>query len=70
MQAEDRLHRIGQTNDVDVEICVASINGSWTIDERLWAILENKAFSSGEIIDGKGEFLLEEVQDGIIDSYR
>jgi len=69
-QAEDRLHRIGQINDVNVEICLASIDGSWTIDERLWALLEQKAFSSGEIIDGKGEFLLEDIQDSIIDSYR
>jgi SNF2 family DNA or RNA helicase len=69
-QAEDRLHRIGQINDVNVEICLASIDGSWTIDERLWALLEQKAFSSGEIVDGKGEFLLEDIQDSIIDSYR
>lgn len=69
-QAEDRLHRIGQTNDVEVEICLASIDGSWTIDERLWALLESKAFSSAEIVDGKGEFLLEDIQDSIIDSYR
>jgi SWI/SNF-related matrix-associated actin-dependent regulator 1 of chromatin subfamily A len=69
-QAEDRLHRIGQINDVNVEICLASIDGSWTIDERLWSLLEQKAFSSGEIIDGKGEFLLEDIQDSIIDSYR
>jgi SWI/SNF-related matrix-associated actin-dependent regulator 1 of chromatin subfamily A len=69
-QAEDRLHRIGQINDVHIDICLASIGGSWTIDERLWGILEQKAFSAGEIIDGKGEFLLEEVQDTIIDSYR
>lgn len=69
-QAEDRLHRIGQINDVNVEICLASIDGSWTIDERLWALLEQKAFSSGEIVDGKGEFLLEDIQDSIIDGYR
>lgn len=69
-QAEDRLHRIGQINDVEVEICLASIDGSWTIDERLWSLLEQKAFSSAEIVDGKGEFLLEDIQDSIIDSYR
>jgi SWI/SNF-related matrix-associated actin-dependent regulator 1 of chromatin subfamily A len=69
-QAEDRLHRIGQTADVDVEICIASINGSWTVDERLWSLLENKAFSAGELIDGKGEFLLEEIQDSLIETYR
>jgi SWI/SNF-related matrix-associated actin-dependent regulator 1 of chromatin subfamily A len=69
-QAEDRVHRIGQTSDVNIEICLASIDNVWTIDERLWALLEVKAFSAGEIIDGKGEFLLEEIQDNIIDSYR
>jgi len=69
-QAEDRLHRIGQISDVDVEICLASIDGTWTIDERLWALLEQKAFSSGEIVDGKGEFLLDELQDSLIDTYR
>jgi SWI/SNF-related matrix-associated actin-dependent regulator 1 of chromatin subfamily A len=69
-QAEDRVHRIGQTSDVNVEICLASIDNVWTIDERLWALLETKAFSAGEIIDGKGEFLLEEIQDNLIDSYR
>ena len=69
-QAEDRLHRIGQTSDVDVEICLASIDGSWTVDERLWSLLEHKAFSAGELIDGKGEFLLEEIQDSLIETYR
>ncbi len=70
MQAEDRLHRIGQINDVHVDICLTSIGGSWTVDERLWSLLEHKAFSAGEIVDGKGEFLLDEVQDGLIDTYR
>lgn len=69
-QAEDRLHRIGQTKDVYVEIALASIEGCWTIDERLWGMLETKAFSTGEIVDGEGEYLLEEVQEGIINSYR
>lgn len=70
MQAEDRLHRIGQINDVHVDICLTSINDSWTVDERLWGLLEQKAFSAGEIVDGRGEFLLDEVQDSLIDSYR
>ena len=69
-QAEDRLHRIGQTSDVEVEICLSSIDDVWTVDERLWSLLENKAFSAGELIDGKGEFLLEEIQDSVIDTYR
>jgi SNF2 family DNA or RNA helicase len=69
-QVEDRLHRIGQINDVTVEVCLASIDGSWTIDERLWGLLESKAFSAGEIVDGKGEYLLEEIQDSLINTYR
>lgn len=69
-QAEDRLHRIGQTNDVEVEVCMAAIEGRWTIDERLWGQLEAKAFAAGEIADGEGEVLLEEVVAGVLDSYR
>ncbi|MGA1076829.1 MAG: DEAD/DEAH box helicase, partial [Ilumatobacteraceae bacterium] len=48
-QAEDRLHRIGQTNDVEVEVLLAHIDGRWTIDERLWSVLEDKNFSTGEV---------------------
>lgn len=69
-QAEDRLHRIGQTHDVEVEVCMASIDGRWTIDERLWGQLESKAFAAGEITDGEGEILLEEIVGGVLDSYR
>lgn len=69
-QAEDRLHRIGQTHDVEVEVMLAHIDGSWTIDERLWGALEAKNFATGEVIDGEGSFLLSDVQSGILDSYR
>ncbi len=69
-QAEDRLHRIGQTHDVLVEVALAAIEGIWTIDERLWAMLEKKNFSSTTITDGQGEWLLSEVQDALLDSYR
>lgn len=69
-QAEDRLHRIGQTKDVYVEIALCSIEGCWTIDERLWSILETKSFDTGETIDGQGEYLLEEVQEGVLNSYK
>lgn len=70
MQVEDRLHRMGQTNDVEIEICLAAIEGTLTIDERLWAMLEVKAFSASAITDGEGAFLLEEVQGELLDSYR
>lgn len=70
-QAEDRLHRIGQTNDVQVTICLSAIDGLWTIDERLWHLLDNKAFSASAIEDGKAETLTGgSVLDGLLDTYR
>lgn len=72
-QAEDRLHRIGQTNEVFVELTGAIIpeaQGGTSIDERLWNTLERKAFSMGQVTDGEGSFLLEEAQSDILDSYR
>lgn len=69
-QAEDRLHRIGQTNDVEVEILLAHIEGRWTIDERLWNVLESKNFATGEVIDGEGDYLIGSAQEGVLDSYR
>jgi SWI/SNF-related matrix-associated actin-dependent regulator 1 of chromatin subfamily A len=70
LQAEDRLHRIGQTHDVMVEIGISNIDGMLTIDERLWNMLEAKYFASKTITEGEGEWLLDEVQDGLLDSYR
>lgn len=69
-QAEDRLHRIGQTHDVTVEVSLCAIDGIWSIDERLWGMLESKNFNSTTITDGEGEYLLNEIQDGLLDSYR
>lgn len=69
-QAEDRLDRLGQTNYVTVEVALAAIDGRWTIDERLWGMLEGKHFNTTTTIDGAGEYLLEAVQDGLLDSYR
>jgi SWI/SNF-related matrix-associated actin-dependent regulator 1 of chromatin subfamily A len=69
-QAEDRLHRIGQTNDVEVEVSLAHIDGRWTIDERLWGMLEAKNFATGEVIDGEGDYLLADIHEGLLDSYR
>ena len=70
LQAEDRLHRIGQTHDVMVEVGISTIDGCLSIDERLWNMLESKYFNSKTITEGEGEYLLEEVQEGILDSYR
>lgn len=69
-QAEDRLHRIGQTHDVQVDVTLCHIDGSWTIDERLWGVLEQKAFATGLAIDGEGETLLEDIVGGVLDTYR
>jgi len=69
-QAEDRLHRIGQTKDVHVEIALCAIDNIWTIDERLWNILEAKNFNTTSAIDGDGEFLLAAAQDSLLDTYR
>jgi SWI/SNF-related matrix-associated actin-dependent regulator 1 of chromatin subfamily A len=72
-QAEDRLHRIGQTKDVHVELtgCVIEdAEGGSTVDERLWAALESKAFRMGQLQDGEGTYLLDAVQDSVLDSYR
>lgn len=69
-QAEDRLHRIGQTNDVNIDVTLCHIDGNYTIDERLWSVLEEKAFNTGVVIDGVGEYLLDDVQNSILDSYR
>lgn len=70
LQAEDRLHRIGQTHDVMVEVGISTIDGTLSIDERLWGMLEAKYFNSKTITEGEGEYLLDEVQEGLLDSYR
>jgi SWI/SNF-related matrix-associated actin-dependent regulator 1 of chromatin subfamily A len=70
LQVEDRLHRMGQTKDVEIEICLAAIEGRWTIDERLWNLVNVKAFAASSITDGHGSFLLGEAVEGLLDSYR
>ena len=69
-QAEDRLHRIGQTHDVTVDVALCHIDNLWTIDERLWGVLEEKAFNTSLVIDGEGEYLLSDLQGAVLDSYR
>jgi len=69
-QAEDRLHRMGQINDVTIEILLAHIQDRWTIDERLWSILETKHYNASELIDGDGEYMLEDIQEELFNSYR
>lgn len=70
-QAEDRLHRIGQTHDVEVTIVLTHIEGKWSIDERLWGLLEQKAFSATAMINGEGEYLTDmAIREGLLDTYR
>jgi SWI/SNF-related matrix-associated actin-dependent regulator 1 of chromatin subfamily A len=69
-QAEDRLHRMGQTKDVLVEILLAHMEGRWTIDERLWGQLEQKYFNLTSLVDGQGQFMIGDIVEGVLDSYR
>jgi SWI/SNF-related matrix-associated actin-dependent regulator 1 of chromatin subfamily A len=69
-QAEDRLHRIGQTNDVTIDIALCHMENKWTVDERLWGLIEAKAFDTSVIMTGEGDYLLEAAQDSLIESYR
>lgn len=48
MQAEDRAHRIGQLDDVDI-IYLLGNNG---FDFYLWRMLESKSFSATSALDG------------------
>ena len=69
-QAEDRLHRIGQTTDVLVEVALCHVDDRETIDERLFGQLEAKQYSTGRLIDGEGDVLIDEIFDGLLESYR
>eukprot|EP00927_Polykrikos_kofoidii_P031324 TRINITY_DN26962_c0_g1_i1.p1 TRINITY_DN26962_c0_g1~~TRINITY_DN26962_c0_g1_i1.p1 ORF type:complete len:792 (+),score=159.47 TRINITY_DN26962_c0_g1_i1:98-2377(+) len=48
MQAEDRVHRIGQQNMVDVHYCVAE----GTVDDILFHSLNRKRKDTSEVMDG------------------
>lgn len=48
IQAEDRSHRIGQKNDVEVTYFVARD----TLDEVLWKLAVRKFIAVGEMVDG------------------
>lgn len=50
-QAEDRCHRIGQQNAVNVMYCVCK-DESLSVDMRLWAMLGRKVGNLGRVIDG------------------
>jgi SWI/SNF-related matrix-associated actin-dependent regulator 1 of chromatin subfamily A len=70
-QAEDRLHRIGQTREVFVNISLCHIDDTYTIDERMWNVLGAKAISASLALDGVEEHLTtDELVGAVIDSYR
>lgn len=48
MQAEDRVHRIGQEHSVDIHYCIAEN----TIDETLFGSLNKKARDTSAVLDG------------------
>jgi len=51
-QAEDRCHRIGQTNAVNIMFCVCK-DEEISIDMTLWNMLGRKVNNLGRIIDGE-----------------
>ena len=58
-QAEDRLHRIGQERDVLIHVGVAGLSdGTPSISENLWTIIQTKHGVSSTVIDGEAEDLL------------
>eukprot|EP01133_Synstelium_polycarpum_P018237 gene18237-21819_t len=52
-QAEDRVHRIGQREDVHIHYLI----GKNTLDDRIWPIICNKLEVLGETLDGQEEIL-------------
>ncbi|KYQ90093.1 SNF2-related domain-containing protein [Tieghemostelium lacteum] len=52
-QAEDRVHRIGQTREVNIEYLVAKK----TLDDKIWPVICNKLEVLGETLDGQEEIL-------------
>lgn len=52
-QAEDRAHRIGQTNCVSVQLLIVKDS----IDEVMWDLLQSKLATTGQVLDGQVERL-------------
>ena len=51
-QAEDRCHRIGQRNAVQVMYCVAQ-DPTASIDHQMWNMLGRKVGTLGRVVDGR-----------------
>ena len=56
LPSEDRCHRIGQKNAVNVIYCIDQ-DESRSIDNILWKMLSKKMNNVGQIIDGKKQIL-------------
>lgn len=50
LQAEDRVHRMGQEHDVDIHYCV--VEGKLFMDETMINLLEIKERVLDEVVDG------------------
>jgi len=69
VQAENRLHRMGQTVPVTVEVMVSEMTGVTSIDERMSSALHNKHLSASMFLDGEAEELLD-VTGAVFESYK
>lgn len=49
LQAEDRAHRIGQTQSVNVHFLLVKDS----IDDLMWELLQNKLTITGQVLDGE-----------------
>lgn len=72
-QVEDRLHRIGQKREVTSTILISEWSGG-SVDERLWSLIDKKAQTVNEILDGLDEGMVvdndEAISQQLLDSYR
>jgi hypothetical protein len=67
IQAEDRAHRIGQTQPVEI----VNVLAKGTIDERMLQLLADKEFIISQAVDGKtkDEAISGSISGGLIESY-
>lgn len=70
-QAEDRLDRITQTERVTVHVMLATDpdGEGWSVDERLFGILDLKYRSASTLDDGIEDTLLDAVEDSLLATY-
>lgn len=61
-QAEDRAHRIGQVNSVNVSYLVCE-DSELSLDMELWKMLSRKVSSLGKVIDGQRDASLKADRD-------